>query len=578
MPTHLSLRPLARVPRVHMDCVRKKKNREGILSSIDTEALTAIKSDLGIDRNKLGPNYFTLLDEIGQKGRRQMGCYMGMLLGDILGAPIEFTPVQNRSNAINITLHSEPNLSGPSSDPFGTFISDKEGRVVYPEGVRNVFGLFPGQWTDDASMGACIADSLIVCDDGSLCDIALDDTGSADISTVWLPSFCGSDIRSRFWNWANNGYNNAFKNCKVHSPFQSVGLGGNISKSLAEIDNTRFREIPDFYISSSGDSGNGGLMRLAAVPVFYSSASVEMCMKYCGLSSQTTHPGIYATRAAEFMGFFIHKAINRPDDDESTSFEFAVQIAEQFSAEFCSPDSSNYMEGNNVIARLLASNEPIGSTEFGWNWRQQQLDLELCMHNRGSLYNGYPNQEGYYGSFCLDGLAVALNSFSHTNSFSASLVKCINYRGDADSTGAICGQLAGAFYGCHTIPSFLIHSSIKWDDSENIIRALMLTSWYRQQVASDRIQYLIEAEGGARGEGHFSSPHVDEVVDPPHNSDEKNNQHEGVKSINDRINHNFTVAYPEYPQKSLKGLAEIEKSHKNSSIAGVFKNIIDLFR
>ena len=48
--------------------------------------------------------------------------------------------------------------------------------------VWNRFSLALGQWTDDCSMGLCIADSYLVCQD-----------------------FNGSDQRVRFWNWSPSG-------------------------------------------------------------------------------------------------------------------------------------------------------------------------------------------------------------------------------------------------------------------------------------------------------------------------------------------------------------------------------------
>ena len=36
---------------------------------------------------------------------------------------------------------------------------------------------------------------------------------------------------------------------------------------------------------------------------------------------------------------------------------------------------------------------------------------------------------------------------SHVVSVTSPQVRCINFLGDSDSTGSICGQIAGAFYG-----------------------------------------------------------------------------------------------------------------------------------
>ena len=44
------------------------------------------------------------------------------------------------------------------------------------------------------------------------------------------------------------------------------------------------------------------------------------------------------------------------------------------------------------------------------------------------------------------GLAVALWSFYHTTGYLEAVARCVNFLVDADTTAAICGQLAGAFY------------------------------------------------------------------------------------------------------------------------------------
>eukprot|EP00493_Phyllostaurus_siculus_P019000 UN19300 len=95
-------------------------------------------------------------------------------------------------------------------------------------------------------MGLCIADSLIN-----------------------LQKYDGSDIRVRFWNWWNNGYDNAFRNQDNRSG--SVGLGGNISKSIRNVwsccQNSTDRP-PARFETVGEDSGNGSLMRLAPIPIF----------------------------------------------------------------------------------------------------------------------------------------------------------------------------------------------------------------------------------------------------------------------------------------------------------------------
>merc|ERR1719174_2664379 len=125
-----------------------------------------------------------------------MGSMCGMGVGDAMGHMFEFLPAQ---------------------DTPGDTYFDLKSMKFY--GEQNTFGLQYGQWTDDASMGLCMADSLIL-----------------------KRQYDGSDMRARFWCWWNRGYNNAFRLDKNRS--KSVGLGGNISKSLSAMSRLRPGERP----------------------------------------------------------------------------------------------------------------------------------------------------------------------------------------------------------------------------------------------------------------------------------------------------------------------------------------------
>ena len=98
---------------------------------------------------------------------RAVGAVLGMAVGDALGAPLEFLPAR-------------PNGEPPSLLGMGQLRPDAH--------ARNVFALQAGQWTDDAAMGLCLADSLLA-------------SGG-----VVRPA----DLMLRFLAWWHAGYNNAF--------------------------------------------------------------------------------------------------------------------------------------------------------------------------------------------------------------------------------------------------------------------------------------------------------------------------------------------------------------------------------
>ena len=93
---------------------------------------------------------------------------------------------------------------------------------------------------------------------------------------------------------------------------------------------------------------------------------------------------------------------------------------------------------------------------------------------RGYSYNGYPVSPGYFGSFSMDGLAMALWSIYHSDSFGATVERCVNLLGDSDSTASVAGQIAGAMYGYSGIDQAMLRNLAQWDDGDTLLRAVLL--------------------------------------------------------------------------------------------------------
>jgi ADP-ribosyl-[dinitrogen reductase] hydrolase len=354
---------------------------------------------------------------------RFMGPLCGMGVGDMLGHPFEFEPAQDEPGDARFDL-----------------------TTMRFYGEANAFRLQRGQWTDDASMGLCMADSLIV-----------------------RRGFDGSDMRVRFWCWWNRGYNNAFR--KDPSRSSSVGLGGNISKSLDALSLLRRgQRAPDRYEAKTDDAGNGSLMRFAPVALFFHAASWEEVYHYARASSYTTHPGIIAAEACSLLAHIIVRAVNLPPgkvDPKAFLDECTQEYLHTSGLEKKSGWGYDQM-------KWLVTSSPINATESCWNWRSERQNIHATLRARGSTYNGYPVSSGYFGSYSLDGLALALWSVYHTDSFDAAVARSVNLFGDADSHGSITGQIAGAIYGYRAInPQFKTWLNT-WDDHDFAVRGLLL--------------------------------------------------------------------------------------------------------
>jgi len=362
---------------------------------------------------------------------RAMGSVCGMAVGDALGHPFEFIA---------------------ATDDPGTSFFDLETKEFNCE--FNKFRLERGQWTDDAAMGLCMADSLIV-----------------------KRSYDGGDMRTRFWCWWFRGYNNAFRRDEARASKWSIGLGGNVASSLRELSRLegdelgRISAVPDLYEAHNEDSGNGSLMRLAPIPVFFCTAPPAELHRIASLSSQTTHPGVYASEACAVLAHVIASAITRPVGDKADVRTFLDRAIEEYVVASGLKGKSG--PGYDEIRSLLAS-APLRPEEGCWDWRSEQLRVESSLRARGGMYNGYPVSSDYFGSYSIDGLAVALWAVYNTRSFDEAVVKSVNVHGDADSHGSITGQIAGAFYGYTQINRTFLDWLNQWDDNDTAVKALLL--------------------------------------------------------------------------------------------------------
>lgn len=221
------------------------------------------------------------------------------------------------------------------------------------------------------------------------------------------------------------------------------------------------------------------------MPIFFHN-DIRMAAEKSVESSLATHPGPDASAACRFLAYFIVKAIKRPDNDETTPKAFLEQTIQDFVGDFDMKSDT----GMEKLERLLASDPPQppapeneeagGDAEkpqepakkkwalFGsssspeptstslyphWHWkREEELPLHEAMINRRrSKAWRFPVSRGYFGAYSLDGLAMALWGFYNAKCFDHACALVFNLLGDADSTGSVVGQMAGAFFGLQAI-------------------------------------------------------------------------------------------------------------------------------
>jgi ADP-ribosylglycohydrolase len=263
------------------------------------------------------------------------------------------------------------------------------------------FRLEPGQWTDDTSLALCLAESLAECRD-----------------------FDAADQMKRYLRWYDHGY------------MSSTGYCFDIGRTTARALN-KFRETRNPFCGpiERFSAGNGSIMRLASVPLFYS-AEPEKAVFYSGKSSRTTHGSELAIDACRYMGGIIAGAINGAGKDE-------------------------------LLSGLYS---PVKGL-----WEKQPLCAEIFEIASGSFRRKNPPEIRGTG-YVVESLEAALWAFYNSSSFEEGCLMAVNLGDDADTTAAVYGQIAGAFYGVRAIPEKWLDMLSMRDLIENLADRLFEVS------------------------------------------------------------------------------------------------------
>jgi len=99
---------------------------------------------------------------------------------------------------------------------------------------------------------------------------------------------------------------------------------------------------------------------------------------------------------------------------------------------------------------------------------------EHLLGNRTSIKSLYNTREEVNNSgWAVSTLQAALWAFETTSSFEEGMIAAVNLGGDADSIGAVFGQIAGAFYGFDAIPERWLSAVKDRENVNSLIEALI---------------------------------------------------------------------------------------------------------
>ncbi|WP_339273942.1 ADP-ribosylglycohydrolase family protein [Paenibacillus sp. FSL W8-0426] len=217
-------------------------------------------------------------------------------------------------------------------------------------------------------------------------------------SLIRKESFDPADQMRRYTNWYKVGYMSSTGTC--------FDIGGATRNALH-----RFELTSEPYSGSTDPmtAGNGSIMRLAPVAMAYAHVP-EDAVHYAGLSSRTTHAAAESVEACELLAAILVAGIRGADKQQMLH------------------------------------------AETGHRWRAGRPYVPAIEEIvQGSYRHKEPPQIQGSG-YVVRSLEAALWAFDRSDSFEEGALLAVNLGDDADTTGAVYGQIAGAYYGLEGIP------------------------------------------------------------------------------------------------------------------------------
>lgn len=266
---------------------------------------------------------------------RAEAAYLGLALGDALGATVEFmTPREIRA--------AHPRSGGLHREMVG----------------GGWLRLKPGQVTDDTTMALALGDAILACDG------RVEPLACAQAFDAWMRS-------------------------------KPVDIGNTVRRNLVTFRKTGAPVAPP----SEHDAGNGAAMRVLPVALATLGQDDEAVRAAVRAQAHTTHHNAASDAACDCLVFMVQDALR----------------------------GANLRELYRQRIRPFVAAQPA----FAFRPRRRE------------------NPSGWV----VETLQAVLQALLDNGSFEDCLIDVVNRGGDADTTGAIAGMLAGALYGPAALPA-----------------------------------------------------------------------------------------------------------------------------
>ncbi len=240
---------------------------------------------------------------------------------------------------------------------------------VFGYTAGGTYQLDPGYWTDDTSMALCLAETLI-------------EKGRYD----------PIDFGDRLVRWVDEGYNSSLPKC--------FDIGQTTLRAIGAYRRFGHEECG---VTGEWAGGNGSIMRLAPVPIFYQEGD-RLADEISVSQGILTHNHEVPNDGCRLLSAIILEGIKTGDKDAALSSVETLHVADKIS------------------------------------------------HVRNRDYEQKVRDEIKSDGYVVSTLEAAMWSVWKTDNFNDALLLAVNLGDDADTVGAVAGQIAGAIYGVDEIP------------------------------------------------------------------------------------------------------------------------------
>lgn len=235
-----------------------------------------------------------------------------------------------------------------------------------------------------------------------------DDTAMALCLADSLINSNGFDAKNQldtYVKWLKDGY--------MSTRDEAYDIGLTVFKSIVHYMETGETTT---NINQEKDSGNGSLMRLAPVVMLYAD-DINKAVLYAGKSSLTTHASPIAIDACRYFAYVLTLILNGTHKSELFSDEATKKMQNYF--------------------------------------KKEPLHSEVMKIANGS-YVGKYREDIKSSGYVVHTLEAALWAFHYGETFKDTMLSAVNLGDDADTVGAVTGQLAGAYFGFNKIDDIFL--------------------------------------------------------------------------------------------------------------------------